>query len=63
MAANPSDNHINGLLGVVKDALEAAFNKGVEHGKRIALAEMESKIRDSTPEHSCRLCCMKEVVK
>ena len=61
--ASMCDNSLNGLYGVMKDAMQSAFNKGVEHGKRVAQKEFEEKIRNTTDGHSCRLCCVKEVIK
>lgn len=43
MAAKVSDNDCNGLYGVMKDVLEAVYNKGVERGKYYAKKEAEEK--------------------
>ena len=61
--AGMCDNALNGLYGVMKDAMQSAFNKGVEHGKRLAAKELEDKIRNTPDGNHCKLCCIKEAIK
>lgn len=47
MAAKVSDNDCNGLYGVMKDVMEAAYNKGIERGKLMGKEEAERKAAQS----------------